>query len=261
MDTITLKIMTFNIRFDNPEDGAHSWAFRKERVIQTILHEMPDLLGTQEVTAVQMGFLDAELRGYRSCVPPRLKDSDPRVQFPTIFYRLDRLAQEACGEFWLSETPEVHRSKSWGAAFPRLLTFGRFRHRPSGKRLWFGNTHLDHVSGEARLHGAQMIHRWSARKRVPVILTGDFNELPDGPVHRLLTGRSGRFRDTWRPVPGSRKGGAATVHHFTGKGEGERIDWILASHDVRVDAARILDRVRKDELPSDHFPYVASVRL
>jgi endonuclease/exonuclease/phosphatase family metal-dependent hydrolase len=142
-----------------------------------------------------------------------------------------------------------------------LLTFARFRHRSSGKRLWFGNTHLDHVAGDARLHGAEMIHRWSTRKRLPVILTGDFNELPDGPVHKLLTGQSGRFRDTWRSFPGPRKQGAATVHHFTGKGKGERIDWILASRHVRVDAAGILDSVRKDELPSDHFPYVATVRL
>ena len=256
-----LKVMTFNIRFDNPEDGLHAWPFRRELVVETVLREGPDLLATQEGMPAQLEHLSRDLRGYAACFPPRGQDPDPRVQYPTIFFRSALLAQETCGEFWLSETPEVHRSKSWGAAFPRVFTFGRFRHRFTGKGLWFANTHLDHVSAEARVQGVGLILRWVRRRRLPVILAGDFNDVPDGRIHRLLTDRPGPLRDSWRAVGGPPEEEVSTAHHFTGKGEGGRIDWILVSPGVEVEEARILDRFEGDAFPSDHFPYLARIRI
>ncbi len=258
---ITLKVMTFNIRFDNPEDGLHAWLFRRERVIETILGEGPDLLATQEGMADQLAYLSRNLRGYAACFPARVKDPDPRVQYPTIFFRRRQLAQEACGEFWLSETPEVHRSKSWGTAFPRLFTFGRFRHLSTGRRFWFCDTHLDHVSEEARVQGANLIIHWVRRRRIPVILGGDCNDAPGSRVYRLLTRGPGPFRDSWRVAEGSGREEISTAHRFTGKGEGGRIDWILVSRGVEVQDVRILDRAEGNAFPSDHFPYVAGIRL
>jgi endonuclease/exonuclease/phosphatase family metal-dependent hydrolase len=254
---IQLKVMTFNLRFDNPEDGPHAWPLRRELAVRTILEEAPDLLGTQECTISQLQYLIEKLEGYRACIPPRQRDDDPTSQMPTIFYREERWSISRCGEFWLSETPAVYRSKSWEAAFPRLFTHGKFRHLPTGKQLWFANTHLDHVSAQARLMAARMIRGWVLRRRLPLVLVGDFNEGVDGPVHQLLT--HGPLRDVWRDWRGCEGPEASTIHHFTGKGQGGRIDWILASRHFQAVEIHLVER--QEGFPSDHFPCVSTLRL
>lgn len=258
-DTL-LKIMTFNVRFDNPQDGPNAWPFRKELVVRTILEESPDLLGTQECTLAQLQYLMENLKGYAACFPPRQRDDDPRVQMPTIFFRQDRLSNLECGEFWLSETPEVYRSKSWEAAFPRLFTHGKFLFVPAGVKLWFADTHLDHVSAQARFMAARMILAWVSRKRLPLVIVGDFNEDAGGPVHRILTGGKGKLQDVWTDAGGAEGSpGPSTIHHFTGKGEGGRIDWILASRHFKTLESHLVQR--PEGFPSDHFPFVATLQL
>lgn len=258
---LPLRVMTFNLRFDNPDDGVHRWPFRKECVVETVLRERPDLLATQEGMRIQLQYLSDHLEGYEPVVKWRLWDRKPKVQYPTIYYRTKDLSPKAGGEFWLSQTPFVHLSKSWGSAFPRLFTFARFLHRPTGKGIWFGNTHLDHVSEHARIEGARLIASWVRRKRLPVVLAGDFNAPPESHVHDILTRQLGGLRDTWRILKGPNEEGFSTVHHFTGKPMGERIDWILVSPVVRVAEARILDRSESNAFPSDHFPYTAVIGI
>ena len=61
-----LTVMTLNMRYDNPEDGANNWRFRRERIAELIRSEAVDLLGTQEVLANQFDDLQALLPGYRA---------------------------------------------------------------------------------------------------------------------------------------------------------------------------------------------------
>jgi len=255
-----LKVMTFNIRFDNPHDGIHGWPYRRELVVETIMDERPDLLGTQECTAGQLLFLVEHLEGYRAILPPRPEDEDPMVQMPTIFYRVQSLRPISFGEFWLSRTPGVYKSKDWGAAFPRLFTYGKFSPLGSERPFWFANTHLDHVSSKARLEAARMIRKWISRKKLPVILAGDFNENPDGPVHRILTKGPRPLLDSWREKARfCEEREPSTIHHFTGVGKGGRIDWILVSPGILTLEVHLVER--REGLPSDHFPLVARVLL
>jgi endonuclease/exonuclease/phosphatase family metal-dependent hydrolase len=256
-----LTVMTFNLRFDNPDDGPHAWAFREQRVIETVLAARPDLLATQEGMPAQLEALRHGLKGYKASLPGRPKDPHPRVQCPTIFFRHERLSLGTAGEFWLSETPHAYLSKSWGSAFPRMFTYARFQHRATGRRLWFGNTHLDHFSSRARLEGARLIRAWARRKRLPVILAGDFNDQPDSDVHGVFTGGPPALADSWRRAPGTRDDGWPTVHHFTGIPAGERIDWILVSRGIAVEEARIIPCEPGKVPPSDHFPYWIRVRI
>lgn len=255
-----LRVMTFNVRFDNPDDGIHAWPYRKKLVVETIMDERPDLLGTQECTATQLSYLMEHLEGYRPSIPQRPKDDDPMVQMPTIFYRMESVKPILCGEFWLSQSPAVYKSKSWGAAFPRLFTYGKFKPRKWRTFFWFANTHLDHISADARLEAARMIRSWFSRKKVPVILVGDFNEPPEGPVHGILTEGPSALRDVWRGKASLGQGDdSSTIHHFTGRGKGGRIDWILASPSIIALEAHL---VRREEgFPSDHFPLVAKLLL
>ena len=80
-----MRVMTFNLRFANPIDGANQWDYRKELVVETIFACEPDLVGTQEGTVPQLDYLTEYLGGFLPLVAHR--QGDPTCQYPTIFYR------------------------------------------------------------------------------------------------------------------------------------------------------------------------------
>ncbi len=254
-----MRVMTFNLRLATPVDGPNEWQYRKDLVVETIFHCRPDLLATQEGTVPQLDYLTAQLAGYRPLTAHR--QVDPTGQYPTIFYREAGFQVKESAEFWLSETPQVHWSKSWDSAFPRLVTYGHFQE--TGRELWFCfiNTHLDHISQAARWHGARMIREHFLPLKTPMILAGDFNAPPDSEVYRQFVGRGLPFQDTWRALhpPGEE---ATTQHGFNGqpRGSGDRIDWILMTLPFRVEDAQIITYHRNGRYPSDHFPYLVEVR-
>jgi endonuclease/exonuclease/phosphatase family metal-dependent hydrolase len=82
--------------------------------------------------------------------------------------------------FWLSETPEKS-TKSWDAAYPRIVTYGLFENIKTKKKIWVLNTHFDHVGVVARQKSAEIIlkkiKQLQGKQNLPVVLTGDFNSL------------------------------------------------------------------------------------
>jgi endonuclease/exonuclease/phosphatase family metal-dependent hydrolase len=251
-----MRLMTFNLRFATPLDGSNEWEFRKDLVVDVIGRHLPDLLGTQEGTVPQLRYLEEHLTGYRPLTAHRAVD--PTCQYPTIFYRDERFEVEESSEFWLSDTPQVHRSLSWGSAFPRMVTYGRFRENGRAERFYFINTHLDHVSEAARREGARMIREFFLPLHLPLILVGDFNEPPDETVYREFIHRDSPLQDTWRQV-NSPEEEATTQHGFDGRPRGSRIDWILATPPFVVRRVAIVTDNQEGRYPSDHFPYEAEV--
>ena len=150
---------------------------------------------------------------------------DPTCQYPTIFYRGDRFEVEESSEFWLSETPQVHRSLSWGSAFPRMVTYGRFREKGRATSFYFIDTHLDHVSEAARREGARMIREFFLPLHLPLILVGDFNEPPDETVYREFIEADSPLQDTWRQVqPPGRRGHHPARVRRPAPGQPHRLD-------------------------------------
>ncbi|HLD46468.1 MAG TPA: endonuclease/exonuclease/phosphatase family protein, partial [Desulfobaccales bacterium] len=228
----------------------------KDLVVEVIARHLPDLLGTQEGTVPQLDYLEEHLAGYLPLTAHR--QVDPTCQYPTIFYRGDRFEVEESSEFWLSETPQVHRSLSWGSAFPRMVTYGRFREKGRITSFYFINTHLDHVSEAARREGARMIREFFLPMNRPLILVGDFNEPPDAPVYEQFIYADSPLQDTWRQVhPETEE--APTQHGFDGRPRGSRIDWILTTPPFVVRRTAIVTDNREGCYPSDHFPYEAEV--
>lgn len=43
-----IKVMTFNIRYDNPDDDENWWGNRKQELVQLIDYYNPEFLGIQE---------------------------------------------------------------------------------------------------------------------------------------------------------------------------------------------------------------------
>lgn len=247
-----LRVMSFNVRVPVDADGPNRWEERRELMARTIRDARPDLIGTQELVKAQGDFLVERLPEYAWFGTGRRgDDSDEHMG---VFYRKDAFVLLESGDFWLSDTPEVPGSISWGNLYPRLVTWGLFERKADGRRFYLFNTHFPYrdEDGPARTRAAKLIaHRLKQLpKDVPVIVTGDFNDVPTSRAYRKLTGR---LHDAWVETPGH-EGPAATFHGFTGKAE-DRIDWVLY-RGLRPRAVRTLDVNENGRYPSDHFPVV-----
>ena len=250
-----MKIMTLNLRFKNDFDGDNSWDNRKSVVTELISQHCPSVLGTQEGTWGQILYLQKHLAGYELLAPERVWDE--QCQYCSLFFRTSELRATGGGEFWLSGTPHVHKSKGWDSAYPRMLSYGYFEEVKTGRSICAAVTHLDNKGVRAREEQARIICRWLAEQECPRILMGDFNDRPISPAHKVLTENGGMF-DTWQVMRKPENEDAMTYHMFQGVPQVFRMDWILVSCHFNVsDAQVIYDHGPDGRYPSDHFPYMA----
>src|SRR5512146_2555861 len=59
-----LRVMTYNIRYDNPADSLDNWKYRRDFVANLIHYHAPDILGTQEGLVNQLRDMSARLPEY-----------------------------------------------------------------------------------------------------------------------------------------------------------------------------------------------------
>lgn len=268
------RVMTFNIRFAGGDRGERSWANRRDAVAECIEVANPDIIGLQEVLAEQADWIRSRFASYAFHGVGRI-DGVRRGEFAPIMYRSDRYEPLDAGHFWISTTPDVPGSMSWGTACERMASWIRLRDLQTGRVIAVINTHLDHVSQEARERGIEMIRahaerlsRDAAGAPCPVIITGDFNASAEGPLSAKLVGGGGidaavglTLRDVYRVADPTFDGDEATYNDWKPRVEGERIDWIFASSEFDVAEAVIDRRMPAGVLPSDHFPVIAVLRL
>jgi endonuclease/exonuclease/phosphatase family metal-dependent hydrolase len=254
-----MRVMTFNLRFENHRDGVRTWFFRREQVADLVLRYAPDMLGTQEGMWHQLLYLRDHLPGYGLHAPERVLDAT--CQYPSLFFKARHLTPLEGGEFWLSRTPRTHRSKSWDSAFPRMMSHGKFEWEEGGIPVWAGVTHLDHAGPEARLQQARIIAGWFKKVQGPAILMGDFNDRPGSPAHGVLTASGTGLRDSWELLDGEEGEASYTHHGFSGVPGKSRMDWIMASSHFRVKRAEIIRDHINGAYPSDHFPYLVDLEF
>lgn len=253
-----MRVMTFNLRFENDRDGDDCWKNRRAFLVDVVLGRSPSLLGTQEGTPAQLGYLQEHLHGYRMHAPVR--PLDETCQYPTLFYLEKRFRLQEGGEFWLSRTPAVHRSKDWDSAFPRMMGYGLFEDLECGKVFWAAVTHLDHIGKEARTEQARRIVEWmQGRLQEPRVLMGDFNDLPGSSAHRILTAPDSALQDSWVALAREEGEQSMTHHDFKGVPQKCRMDWILVSHHFLVLDAFVFRDHLGNRYPSDHFPYAVDL--
>lgn len=261
---VTLPVMSFNIRYGTASDGEHAWPLRRGLTFRVIREQVPAVLGVQEALRFQLDEIGAALPHYGEVGVGR-SDGVEEGEYSSILYdrvRLDVLEQ---GTFWLSDTPDVPNSMSWGNRITRIVTWARFRDRATDATFHVFNTHWDHESQRAREHSARLlVERIQARAAGdPVLVMGDFNAGEDNIAFRtLLAGEPGALRlyDTFRAVhPHALDTG--TYHAFTGDRSGAKIDAILASPEWRTLNAGIILFSENGLYPSDHFPVTATLQL
>ena len=256
---VDLNVATYNLRFDNPQDGKNVWPQRRDAVRALVRYHDFDLWGTQEALANQLEDLDA-LTEYARVGVGR-DDGKHAGEHSAIFYRRARFALEEHGDFWLSATPEKP-SKSWDShCCNRIASWARLREIASGKQFVVLNAHFDHEGEVARRESARLM---LARGRtlagqLPLIILGDFNSTPDSEAYAIV---SAGLRDARSISQSAPYGPQATFNAFDiDKPAEARIDYIFLSPQWQVLRYATLTDSVEARFPSDHFPVLARLRL
>jgi endonuclease/exonuclease/phosphatase family metal-dependent hydrolase len=256
---VELNLITCNIRFDNPADGANAWPLRRDFLSETLLKHSPDIIATQEGRFDQLQELKSSLGNFhlldehRSWIKERM--------YPTFYLRKDKFEVINSEDLWLSETPNLAGSRSFNSAFPRLFTWVRVQPKGSAKNLLFVNTHLDHVKSETRAEQARVLAQEVKRISTDqdlLCFMGDYNEGPDLRVREILT-ESFSLIDSWKSFNLKEE----TSHHgFKGVfPEGSRIDWILVDERIEILSSEMDKTNRNGLYPTDHFPVITKIKL
>ncbi|MFD0502712.1 endonuclease/exonuclease/phosphatase family protein [Streptomyces chiangmaiensis] len=253
--------MSFNLRFAGTAEP-NSWTNRRPVMSALLRRERPHVISTQEGLYHQVRDIAADLgTGYAWIGTGRGGGS--RDEFESVFYDSQRLGPVEYDHFWLSDTPDVIGSNTWGGACIRMVTWVRFRDlHHGGREFYVLNTHLDNKSQYARARAASLIadRIGGLDRSLPLVMTGDFNAAAHkSPVYHTLLGAG--LVDTW-DTAAERTAPYGTFHGFRPlRPDGERIDWILATPGVTAHWASINTFAQEGRFPSDHLPVQASLTL
>ncbi|MFD9509258.1 endonuclease/exonuclease/phosphatase family protein [Streptomyces mirabilis] len=255
-----LEVMTFNLRFASTTEP-NSWSVRRPVMRELLRREAPHVIGTQEGIYQQLRDIDSDLGPHYDWIGTgRVGGSHDEAV--AIFFDTRRLAPVEHDTFWLSDTPELIGSNTWGAAFPRIVTWVRFRDLRDAREFYVLNTHLDHASQYARMRAASLISERIARfdRALPLVVTGDFNAVAhQNPVYEAMLGAG--LVDTW-DTAAERGTLYGTFHGYQPlTPDGDRIDWILVGPGVTVHRTAVNTFSVDGQFPSDHLPVQAWLSL
>ncbi len=265
VDKESIKVMTFNIRYDNPADSLNSWSLRAPAVYRFIEEVKPDVLGLQEALWHQYEYLDTLLTGYGSVGAGR-DDGARGGEMNPIFYNKERFDMIRTKTFWLSETPDVPGSISWESSLPRIVTWMELADKNSKEHFYIFNTHFAHDSDSARImsSGLLLSEADSIASDFPFIVTGDFNMLLSDKGYEILTGPYESVPlliDAYAATEKKHTGPAYTYNGFSDSTSAGRIDYIFVRNGMRVLNHRTYIRKQRNTYISDHWPVAASVLL
>ncbi|MGK5534025.1 endonuclease/exonuclease/phosphatase family protein [Streptomyces sp. URMC 129] len=264
-----LHVVSFNIRYDaNAAPGtADSWTDRRPVLAELLEIERPTVLGTQEALYHQVRQVAADLPRHYDWIGLG-REGGGRGEFMAVYFDTRRVEPLDFDHFWLSDTPNVIGSATWGNTVIRMTTWVRFRDLRTGREFVHVNTHLDHRSETSRQRSAALIRERIAGfdPDLPVVLTGDFNTPAEtSESYRILTGGDGSgdggLADTWLTGHQVTPAWGTFPNYRDPVPGGTRIDWILANRHVEVLKAAINTFRLDGRWPSDHTPVQALVRL
>ena len=251
-----LKVMSYNVRYDNAGDGENAWDFRKHATIAMLNDVKPDVFGVQEALPNQIAYISEQAPVYKNVGVGR-DDGISKGEHMSVFWNTETIEMLQWGTYWLSETPDVP-SYGWDAGCRRTATWTLMKDKRNGKKFFFVNTHLDHKGVEARKNGLQLVVDNIAAMNpdgYPLVLTGDFNVTPDDECLVELD----------KQMESARKIAEVTDNYTTYNGWGKNapekeyvIDYIYVSGFSAVPEFYTNIKAYADiQCISDHYPIVA----
>ena len=256
-----MNVVSFNIRYNNPKDGANAWPNRTEMVTGLLKFHDADIFGLQEALYEQITDIENELSGFEWFGVGR-DDGIKEGEFSPIFYNKSKFILIKQGHFWLSENCD-EPGLGWDAACNRIVSWGKFQSKVTGKQFLVFNTHFDHRGNEARKNSAFLIRdkikEISNTQGLPVILTGDFNLLPASEPIGLIKTFMQDSREISETPP---YGPVGTFTSFDWNAPMEnRIDYIFVQGGIKVLKYAVLTDAKNQRFPSDHLPVFVKVQL
>lgn len=281
-----INVASYNIRQYNKQDSinGNGWQVRCPILAQLIRFHEFDVFGTQEGFKHQLEDLKAALPGYDYTGVGR-EDGADAGEHSAIFYRTDLFTLVDHDDFWLSETPEKP-SIGWDAVLPRICSWARLRHNPTGKEFLFFNLHMDHIGKQARVESALLVQQKMNEfgSELPTFLTGDFNVDQTHQSYTALT-TSGKLKDSYCTAKLVYALNGTFNDYSTNDYSTSRIDHIFVSPNVKVDKYGVLTDTYRTPVdgaearqpgsapeeisliphvartPSDHFPVMIRARF
>ncbi|HHV96927.1 MAG TPA: endonuclease/exonuclease/phosphatase family protein [Clostridiaceae bacterium] len=283
----SIRCMTFNIRVDTIADIRNQWKNRKDIVASMLQFHRVDIAGLQEALVNQLKDLSKFLKEYEWIGAGR-DDGAEKGEFNPIFYLKNRFETKKCGTFWLSQNSNMPGTKGWDAMYRRIVTWGEFKDKLTGKEFFLFNTHFDNFGRTAKVQSAYLLLEqiMDIAHDKPVIVTGDFNCTRESEAYKVLTGKI-RNKQNLEPLKDSlyesekgHYGPGITFHdnkviYFyriinrlksIGKSISKTeldlgIDFIFIKNSVKVINHGILSDIYNGRYPSDHMPVIADLLL
>ena len=246
-----IKIMSFNIRVDNAGDGENEFVFRKNRILNFLNEEKPDVIGFQEISDNIRSWLVESLNDYYIIGVGR--NSDYKGEGVPIAFRKDLFNLISCENIMLSDTPNVFGSRYEGtdqSPYPRLYARARLKHVDSDTPFYVYNVHTDHIGAKSRVLAVSQILEDVNSHSEKFFITGDFNSRPEDESIALIT------RNEKRKIKDTTSALGPTFHGFGLSPAPSKIDYIFADASIEIlDAVKISDAPSKNETYiSDHNP-------
>ncbi len=250
----TIKVMTYNIRYDNPDDGLNAWSIRKDYFCTQLKFYAPDILGVQEGLEHQLKYIDSSLVSYRYVGVGR-DDGQKKGEHSAIFYNAQKFKLIKQSTFWLSETPDVV-SKGWDAALNRVCTYALLECKNTKQQFWVFNTHLDYLGELSRNNSAKLIiARIKSLNKAnnPVLLMGDFNSEPTTYAIKYI---SETLNNSKQVCQGIVFGPDGSFNGFEfDKPVIKLLDYVFTDKKrIRVNKYAVLSDSKDCRYPSDHLP-------
>ena len=234
----TIRVMTYNIHVGIGMDKK----LDLRRIADVINKEKPDLVGLQEVDrGVQRTQRIDEIVELS-----KLTRMDYAFAF-NLPYQGGQYGVAILSRFPIRAT-EHRLYKNLREAERR--GFIRAEVKIDGRVVHFVTTHLDYQHDDGRLFEAQQMLAFLGDVKGPLIVIGDFNDLPTGQTSQLMRNA---FDDAWIDGRGTGEGFSYPADKPT-----KRIDYIFTrrSDGIKTKRAWVVNT-----LASDHVPVVADLEL
>ena len=234
----TIRVMTYNIHVGIGMDKK----LDLKRIADVINKEKPDLVGLQEVDrGVQRTQRIDEIVELS-----KLTRMDYAFAF-NLPYQGGQYGVAILSRFPIRAT-EHRLYKNLREAERR--GFIRAEVRIDGRVVHFLTTHLDYQHDDGRLFEAQQLLAFLSDVKGPLIVVGDFNDIPAGDTSKLMRSL---FDDAWAGVRPGDDG-----FTYPADKPSKRIDYIFTR---KADGIGTKSAWIVDTLASDHLPVVAELEI
>ena len=149
----------------------------------------------------------------------------------------------------------------WDAAMERICTYGLFKQKNDGSKVWVFNTHFDHIGNEAREKSVDLILskiKDLTKDKDQIIITGDFNLSDDSvPIKKLQN-----FYNDVNIKMDNKSKFYGTFNNFKiDNNYNNRIDYIFYKNFDLIKSSHLHIKTDQGRWASDHHPVIAILKI